>query len=331
MAILDLIYPFAAPAVVAGAAAVALWAFHRRYTVAVPPNRALVLFGRRTAPDRRDLDHRSAPVVLRAPRIVVGGRAFVPPWDHGVGELALDAVATDVTVRSVHALEGTRASGWEIRLAVEAKVPAEPRLLATAAENLLGRSEDEVRAIVRRTVEGAVPALLARLGHDAGEPDWERLAAEVEASVATDLVRWGLVVRRLCVTELHRILPSEATPISVGKPGVPSPTAPVPPSLARTVGGLETRLARAERSLGVLGAELLRRSSDGPFAIDRVPAGSVFDLPLGYEATGDPDAGLDASASTHESMGGDRSPRPRAMPNGVGAEEGVRGLRPPLD
>lgn len=327
MGLEDLIWPLAESAMAVGAAAALAWACYARCYVPVPPNRALVLYGRRSARPAADTELYPSDISVRRPRIVVGGGAFIAPWNKGVGHLSLDPIAVDVTVRSVHALEGNRATGWEVRLQVQAKIPAEPGFLGMAAETLLGKSEEEIRSLLRRTIEGAVPAVLARLKFEEGEPDWDRLAAEIQVAVAPDLVPWGLIVRSLAVTELRQILPT-ATPTSL------SPTKPVPApdavgsrgNLNTFLSGLDTRVSRTERSLGILGAEVLRLARETPSAVEENRPVSVFDLPLGWE---DPAAPLPAEAThprVHDSMGGDLAPRSRPLPEGGRVTE--RGLRP---
>ncbi len=332
MAIQDLAFPLLASSAVVATAGIALYALYARCYLAVPPNRALVLYGRRAPARRHDLDGRAGRIDVRSPRVVVGGGAFVAPWEKGVGHLSLDPVAVDVAVRTVHALEGIHASGWEARLVIEAKIPTEPTLLATAAENLLGRTEDEVRTIVRRAVEGVVPGLLARLRPEPGEPDWDRLAAEVEASVAADLVGWGLVVRRLSFTQLHRILPADSAPANGTAPTLPAlPSTTSSREIATAVGRLEARLARTERSRGGVGSEGLRMRQEAPTAFDALPRPSVFDLPLGYGAPEELGGLEGTSVSNHVSMGDEPSLRPRPAPIGAGPGEGGRGPRPLLD
>jgi hypothetical protein len=263
---------------------------------------------------------------------VVGGSVFIAPWNRGVGHLSLEPLVVDLTVRSMHAVEGGRASGWETRVRVQFKIPADPDLLVTASENLLGKTEEELRALVRHAVEGVVPAVLARLRPEPGEPDWERLASEIQASVASDLIALGLVVRTLSVTELHRISPTEHSSAITPPPAVRSGSPPADFSnLSPRLAHFDVRLARAERSLGIMGAEVVRLARANTPWVDGPTETSIFDTPLGYAG---PEATLASASpvdSPHDSMGGERSPR-SGRRLGMGSE-GARepGARPLLD
>ncbi len=323
----DLIWLAAEASAAAGGAVALFVTLRSKLFVAVPPNKALVLYGSRSGPASSGTGLPSSEIVVRRPHIVVGGGAYVSPWNRGVAQISLDPLAVDVTVRSVHALEGSHASGWEVRLQLQAKVPAEPAFLAMAAENLLAKSEEDVRSIVRRAVEGVVPAVLARIKPEDGEPEWDRLAAEIQASVAPDLVPWGLVIRTLSVVELRRIAPSD-TSIS------PLRTASVEPlgnpgNLGALLGGLDARMTRTERNLGILGAEVLRMSRRSETPLDVSGPLAAFELPVSGERTTPTDADESADPIPHGSMGGDRSPRFRRQPSGDRSREGDPDPRPP--
>jgi hypothetical protein len=206
---------------------------------------------------------RSEGATAREPKVLIGGGTFLAPWNTAAARLSLAPIDVEATVRALRAIDGGSADGWEVALRVQAKIPAEARAVRAAAENLLGLGDDERRAYVRRAVEGSVPPVLARLRPTDGEPDWERLASEIQASVAPDLVTSGLVVRSVAVTELRRIGPAGRTdrtgesrrrPTSAG--GAPDPAA----RHAET----EPRLARVERGLRGLAADLARLLRDEP-------------------------------------------------------------------
>ena len=330
-----LIVPLAAGVTAVSAAAGILWAVRSRFYAPAPPNQALVLMGR-GSPSRasRRLPAQTAvEVEVRRPRIVVGGGALVAPWSREFGRISLEPVVADVSVRSVQGFEGGRASGWLVRVQVEAKVPADPRYLLAASESLLDRSEEELRAVVRHAVERCVPAVLARLSPNAPDPDWERLAAEFHATVAPELRSWGLEVRTVGVAELLRIAPSSVVASQLRPETSRSSESSVGSGSRVTVyGALEGRLSRAEESLGVLGAELLR--------LTRLPE-RPSDEALG-EVPGAPSLGLEGPGGTvraappvlapvHDPAGGVGTPSLRPVPSdGPGEEEG-RLSRPLLD
>jgi hypothetical protein len=295
-----------------------LGAVYLRCFVRVPPNRAFVLYGRKAPRFPPDQGLGSAEVAVHRPRIVVGGRVYLPPWNKGVEQLSLDPVSVDVGIRTLGAGPDGRASGWEIHLRLQAKIPAEPSALSAAAENLLHRTVDEVKASIRRSVEGVVPSVLSRWKSDDEVPDWDRLAAEIQAAVASELVIWGLVVQSLSVTELRPILPNSASGgTDRGSRTAPVRPAPVPATEPLGVGPLEARLSRSEGNLKTLGAAVARlyRAVTGGDA--SVSGGSALDAPLGAEV---PEAVVfpdDSGLPAHDSTVGISPPPAR-----VGSTEG---------
>lgn len=305
----DLILPIAASCAAAATAGGLVWAIYARCYVTVPPNRALVLYGRRSSKVPADSGIPPADINVHRPRIVVGGGVFIAPWNKGVGRISLDPVSVDVSVRSMHVLDGTRASGWDVRLQIQVKVPTEPGSLSRAAENLLGKTDEEIQSLIRRTVQAAVPAVLSRIPTDGGGPDWDHLAAEIQASVAPDLVAWGFIVQTLSVTELRRVLPVEgSTSLSIERSIPHAGTIGDRDTTNALLGGLDARLARTERNLGVVAAAIVRRNQEMVVSGDRALPPSVLDIPLGHEVPPTVVLPRDALASLHESMEGELSP-----------------------
>ncbi|HEV2520048.1 MAG TPA: hypothetical protein VGX00_05440 [Thermoplasmata archaeon] len=212
MTLEDLLLPIVVSGGVASAIGFVAWKLLTRYYVPVPPNRALILYGRRSSAPGAGRAVGAGAVELRAPRILVGGGAYVPPWRTGAGYLSLEPLDVDTTVRVRSTGSEVLAPGWEAVISAQVKIPAEPSMLRAAAENLLGKSRAEIGRLVSRAVEGAAPPLLVRLTGGQEGADWERLAAEIQASVARDLVVDGLTVRSVALKELRR-LPEVGGPI----------------------------------------------------------------------------------------------------------------------
>jgi hypothetical protein len=331
MGLESLVPILSAGAAAAGAAGILAWAIYARCNVSVPPNRALVLYGRKSRRTPVDLNGPSADIDVRPPRIVVGSGAFISPWNRGVGRLSLDPVSVDVSVRSLHALGGTGATGWEVRLRVQAKIPAEPVLLSRAAENVLGKTDEEIQNLLRRTVEAAVPAVVSHLRGDSDEPDWDRLGAEVQASVAPDLLAWGFVVQTLSVIELRRIAPANpSSTIALSKPNPPPETFANRNGPSSLLGGLESRLAQTERNLALVGAVVSRMYQEVSSGERSTPV-SVLDFPLGSELPGSVVTTDAILTPAHESMEGDRSPPIRPLSVDSRTTPGGAEPRPPLE
>jgi SPFH domain/Band 7 family protein len=293
-------------AVVAGASLLLAWVLYLKFFVIVPPNQALVIFGKgaTVGSGRRASSH-------AGPRIVVGGGAFVPPWGKGHGFLPLHTFDVDAQVRATTPVGPALSRGWDVRIGVQAKIPSDPEGLRTAAENLLGKSEEEIKDLVRRAVEGYVPTVLAKLPEGEADHDWDRIGAEIQSYAATDLVGVGLVIRSLTVKQISPgglgdssiLLPESRLefPRAGGSGGMP-------PSRFH---GLEARLGAVERSLEVLGLD----PAGDPVGAE--PASRVDGATGRAGHTSDPAEGAsDGLSSPYESTDARSLSRPR-RPRGV--------------
>lgn len=270
MAFADLTLPLAVSGAVASAITYTAWKLFTRYYVQVPPNRALILTNRHASRSSARASALTGGVELRPPRILVGGGAYLPPWRREAGYLSLEPIDADVIVRVSSSSRDPSGPGWEARVALQVKIPAESTMLRAAAENLLGKSEEEIRRLVAHTVEGAVPPLLANLSPDGGRVDWEELAAEIQAACARDLVANGLVIRSLSLKGLRRLSHSDSDPSATGDSAGPSDVLPWGAGeRSGRLGDLEARLDRTERNLGSLGAEVIRIARDGTLFPER--------------------------------------------------------------
>jgi hypothetical protein len=238
----------------------ASWRFYRRYYQAVPPNRALVLYG---GARPHGSSSGSQLVDVRTPRIIVGGGVFVPPWRGGSETLSLSPVDAEARVIVGSAVGDAAEAPWEVRMAVQVKIPSDARMLSAAAENLLGRSEAEIRVLVIRTVEAVAPAVVLRELSQDPSTSWDRLAAEIQAAVAPELVALGLEVRTLSVTNLRRFSAQERADSAVqSAPQMSRELLWASGDLGVRLRGTEVRLERTERSLGLLGAEVMKLGKD---------------------------------------------------------------------
>lgn len=295
------LFELAVPIAAAAGGAAALWAGLERLYVPVPPNRALVLYGHRAVVRRNRAAADGSDASVRVPRILLGGGVYLAPWNRATATLSLAPIDVETSVRALHTLDGASTEGWEVAVQVQVKIPAEPRALRAAAENLLGLGEEELRTYVRRAVEGAVPPVLARVRVRDGEPDWERLASEIQAAVAPELVTAGLLVRSVSVKELRRIGPASRVERGA-EPRRRTAWSPAPGEPAGRADAGEARLERVERGLRSIAAELARLLRDVPGTA--TDGGRWVELPPSERSDG----------QTHDSIADGRSPQAAPAP-----------------
>ena len=289
-------------AVVAGASLLSAWVLYLKFFIVVPPNQALVIFGRgRILSGAGESPGRSNS--RSGPRIVVGGGAFVSPWGKGHGFLPLHTLDVDVLVHTTTPVGPALSRGWEVRLGVQAKIPTDAESLRTAAENLLGKSEEELKQVVRRAVEGYVPTVLAKIPEAEIDNDWDRIGAEIQSYAATDLVGLGLVIRSLTIKQI--------APGGIGDSSILVPESSYARSGKNSAGseasspyrGLEAPLGSVERSLEVLGPD----SSDAVERSNDVSGGPP--LPGNGDANGSARYASSRTASASHASMGHRLPR----------------------
>ena len=142
----------------------------------VPPNQALVVYGRR-----------SRPGVAREGFIVLlGGGKFIVPIVETFALLSLTPFVVEVKIED--------AGGTGCELLATAKLTREPEGLRRAAQNLLDKPIEEVRAVAATLLEGRARGLLSRRlspwDPEFGEkleastrPDYEKIGLEIVGNV----------------------------------------------------------------------------------------------------------------------------------------------------
>lgn len=148
--------------------------------VIVPPNQAAVITGRnRKLTDGQRVGYRS----------ITGGRTFRIPIVEKVQHVNLETIPIEVSVNNAF-------SKGNIPLNVEAianvKVASEPEwVFNNAVERLLGKSEDEVRALAQDTLTGNLRGVLATLTPEAVNEDRLGFAKALSEDAGEDLASLG--------------------------------------------------------------------------------------------------------------------------------------------
>jgi flotillin len=162
-----------------------LFIFLRHYRK-VGPNEALIISGRKhryELPDGR--------VGTRGYRIVKGGGTFVWPFVEKAEELSLEVMTIDVKTPEVYTSKGVPIMVDGI---AQIKVRGTEQSIATAAEQFLGRRNDEIARVALQTVEGHLRAILGTLEVEQVYKDREAFAQRVQEVAAQDLANMGLQI-----------------------------------------------------------------------------------------------------------------------------------------
>jgi flotillin len=176
--------------VIAGGAAllvviIFLFIFLRHYRK-VGPNEALIISGRK---QRFELpDGRTG---TRGYRIVKGGGTFVWPFVEKAEELSLEVMTIDVKTPEVYTAKGVPIMVDGI---AQIKVRGTEQSMSTAAEQFLGRRNDEIGRVALQTVEGHLRAILGTMEVEQVYKDREAFAQRVQEVAAQDLANMGLQI-----------------------------------------------------------------------------------------------------------------------------------------
>ena len=132
-------------------------------------------------------------------RVVKGGRALRVPLLETVDRMDLSNMQVEVRVAGAYSKGG-------IPLAVQGvaniKGAGEEPLLNNALERFLGKGREEIMAIARETVEGALRGVLAHLTPEQVNEDKQTFSAQLTREAETDLQRLGLVIDTLNIQNI---------------------------------------------------------------------------------------------------------------------------------
>jgi flotillin len=165
-----------------------------RYTK-VGPNQVLIVSGRK---------HRYADpdgsVQTRGFRIVKGGGTFVYPVVEKVDILSLELLTIDVQTPEVYTSKGVpvRVDG-----VAQIKVKGDDVSIATAAEQFLGKSTDEIRSIATQTLEGHLRAILGTMTVEDIYQNRDAFASKVQEVAAGDMANMGLGIVSFTIRDIR--------------------------------------------------------------------------------------------------------------------------------
>jgi flotillin len=170
----------------------AIWA--SRYTK-VGPNQVLVVSGRRHRFVEAD-----GSVQSRGFRIVKGGGTFVFPVVEKVDVLSLELLTIDVQTPEVYTSKGVpvRVDG-----VAQIKIRGDDISIATAAEQVLSKTIDEIKGVAMQTLEGHLRAILGTMTVEDIYQNRDAFASKVQEVAAGDMANMGLGIVSFTIRDIR--------------------------------------------------------------------------------------------------------------------------------
>ena len=165
-----------------------------RYTK-VGPNQVLVVSGRKhryADPDGTDR--------ARGFRIVKGGGTFVYPVVEKVDILSLELLTIDVQTPEVYTSKGVPVT---VDGVAQIKVKGDDISIATAAEQFLSKSVDEIKNIAMQTMEGHLRAILGTMTVEEIYQNRDAFAQKVQEVAAGDMANMGLGIVSFTIRDIR--------------------------------------------------------------------------------------------------------------------------------
>jgi flotillin len=162
----------------------------------VGPNEVLVISGR----GHTVADPVSGERMRRNYRIVTGGGAFIWPVLERVDDLSLEIMTIDVVTPKVYTIQGVPIT---VDGVAQVKIRGDDISIATAAEQFLSKSQDEIRNVALQTLEGHLRAILGTLTVEEIYKDRDAFAAKVQDVAAGDLANMGLTIVSFTIKDIR--------------------------------------------------------------------------------------------------------------------------------
>ncbi|HLF07148.1 MAG TPA: flotillin family protein [Thermoplasmata archaeon] len=170
--------------------------------ISVPPDKAMVIYGSGMG-SQHTIDKQGKPRIFGGCEIVLGGGRFVPPVVKSFAFLSLDVITIDLRVRDIVTDRSRDHLRIELTAITHVGISREMKALKIAAENLLGKTEQEIRDIAPKSFEAQVRSLCSRLTYEEMNADREELAKAVLASTGKELAKLGMETRSFVIRDLN--------------------------------------------------------------------------------------------------------------------------------
>lgn len=186
-----------APLIIVAAALIlllVLWAASRYRKVG--PNQVLVVFGRHHSYRDPITGERS----IRGFKIVKGGGVVVLPVLETYAVLSLELMTLDITTPAVYTVQGVPVL---VEGVAQIKVKGDDTSIATAAEQFLDKSQQEIVNIALQTMEGHLRAIIGTMNVEDIVTNRDAFAQRVQEVSAGDLANMGLTVVSFVIKDIR--------------------------------------------------------------------------------------------------------------------------------
>lgn len=216
-----------------------------RYTK-VGPNQVLVISGRK----HRYVDP-DGTVQTRGFRIVKGGGTFVLPIIEKVDILSLELLTIDVQTPEVYTSKGVpvRVDG-----VAQIKIKGDDISIATAAEQVLSKTIDEIKSVATQTLEGHLRAILGTMTVEDIYQNRDAFASKVQEVAAGDMANMGMAIVSFTIRDIRD---SQGYLDALGKPRI-----------AQVKRDATIAQAEADRDSMIRSAQAMQSGQEAKFAAD---------------------------------------------------------------
>ena len=164
-----------------------------RYTK-VGPNEVLVASGMR----HKYIDP-DGTIQKRGFRIKKGGGTFVVPILEKVDILSLELMTIDVQTPEVYTSKGVPV---KVDGVAQVKIKGDDISIATAAEQFLSKSTDEIKNVAMQTLEGHLRAILGTMTVEEIYQNRDAFASKVQEVAATDMQNMGMGIVSFTIRDI---------------------------------------------------------------------------------------------------------------------------------
>jgi len=238
-----------------------LYMVFSRYTK-VGPNQVLIVSGNK---------HKLEDGSTVGFRIVKGGGTFVWPIFEKVDLLSLELLTIDVQTPEVYTSKGVPV---KVDGVAQIKVKGDDVSIRTAAEQFLGKSQDEIRNIATQTLEGHLRAILGTMTVEEIYQNRDAFASKVQEVAAGDMANMGLGIVSFTIRDIRD---GQGYLDALGKPRI-----------AQVKRDAQIAQAEADRDAMIKSSQATQAGQEAKFAADSKIAEAQRDYQsnvAGYQAT----------------------------------------------